>query len=108
MFQGGIRRTTFLVPKRNYISFLQKKEKKKKKRTFLPSARWEVGGGTQKNLGPNVRLEISTTTGLQNHRRTKFATHIKTKRSVLPSDNKLLVQIELFIFFFFFCNRSFK
>ena len=54
-------------------------------------------GGTQKNLGTDVRLEISTATRyIANHRRTKFATHIKhvkTKFSVLPSDQWNFIQI---------------
>ena len=33
-----------------------------------------------------MRLEISTTTRWQDHRRTNFATHIQTKFSVVPSD----------------------
>ena len=50
-------------------------------------------GGTQKNLGTDVWLEILTTTQKQNHRWTKLTTHIKTKFSVLPSDQDSLVKI---------------
>ena len=45
-------------------------------------------GVLKKILGTDVWLEISTTTRLENHRPTKFVTHIKTKFSALPADHK--------------------